>query len=420
MTENEISRLLDSAEIRAEALVALLRVLVGLGLAAFFVVTVLGTNEVNDAMLRRQWIYALGTMLAYILVGFIVWALIRHDLFHRRMVWPLAVIDVGFVVFSVRLGLMNTGLGGDMSFVMPAIWQVPLVLAFSVLRGNPQVFGATVVLLGLGLLYLLGLQGGPVPPVPQAIAFFLSEPPNLMRVAMVVLAGLVMIAAAHRTRRLLRRSIEDMQRHQNLTRYLPAQLARDLGATGLEALQRGRQARMGILFVDIRDFTRMSQEMTPGALIALVTDFRARVARVVHAHVGIVDKFIGDAVMVIFDGSDAPRHCLRCGLALQEELARWADARRRIGAAPVEAGVGMHWGEVFCGVVGDSDRLEYSVFGDTVNTAARLEALTRTLGMRVVASQDLTDAAGECGPLVPLDPVSVRGRDGVLAIYGLA
>lgn len=135
----------------------------------------------------------------------------------------------------------------------------------------------------------------------------------------------------------------------------------------------------------------------------------------VSAHSGVIDKYMGDAVMVLFDGPGDAHSAVTCGRALVEEIGNWSSERGEV----VRIGIGLHRGEVFCGVVGDTGRLEYSVFGDTVNSAARLEQLTKTSGFAVIASQGILEAADEGEPeWAALPPVELRGRSGPVAIRG--
>lgn len=194
---------------------------------------------------------------------------------------------------------------------------------------------------------------------------------------------------------------------------------------GLDELRRGKRQQMGVLFIDMRGFTKWSQHKTPQAITEFVTEFRRRVSQVAGATDGIIDKFIGDAAMIVFekgmDARAAARACVSCAERLDREMADWSRTRLAAGGSGVRVGVGLHWGEVFSGVVGDQDRLEYSVFGDTVNTAARLEQMTKTLGVDIVASRNILEQAG-LGPepvgWTALGEVSVRGRTETIAILG--
>ena len=421
----DLNLLLHKAELEAEAVVARLRVFVGLGLGLFLTLVVNPSEaEARDSVLARQWLYAAGTIAAYLVMGLVTWAALWRGHFRRWMIWPTATIDVVFVVVSVRLSMENTGIGGDAVFVLPSIWLAPLVISFGALRVNPRVTIYIVVLMVLGMTRLISIGAGQSDG-DRAVDLFLSVPPNVMRLTMLALAGVVVIVAVRRARALLTRSISGALRSANLTRYLPAQLAPRLATGGLNELRAGRRTQMAVLFIDIRGFTRWAQDREPPEVTELITEYRGRIARVVDETGGMIDKFMGDAAMILFDGGDSPQQaahaCLTCAETLGRDMIAWSGARQAAGAAPLDVGIGCHWGEVFSGVVGDQARLEYSVFGDVVNTAARLEQISKQRDAWVIASRDLARAAGyDTVPpnWVPLPDADLRGRSGQLPILG--
>ena len=133
-----------------------------------------------------------------------------------------------------------------------------------------------------------------------------------------------------------------------------------------------------MLFADIRGFTSWAEGRDPAEVGGFVTEYRIRVQKAARETGGMVDKFIGDGAMLLFDGEGAPHRALDCARRLSDEMHDWSDARQREERSAVHVGIGLHWGEVFSGVVGDEDRLEYTALGDTVNIAARLEQMTKT------------------------------------------
>ncbi len=419
----EINQLVSKAEQDAERIVGLLRMLVAFGLGAFFLVTVQPVHNTGHVVLERQWIFALSTMLAYFTLGLVTWSAARKQRFSSWMAWPVSAADSLFLVVNVWVGMRNVGLSGDAMFVLPAVWLVPVVLAFGVLRGNPKVMVLQVALLVLGLLVLVGSDAGSTRGQnTNPIWLFLSPPPNLIRLFMIALAGVVLIVAARRVHALLFQSVTEAQRRANLTRYLPAQVVDDLGESGLNALKHGRRQMAGLIFVDLRGFTALSQQLQPEQVSGLIASYRSHVSKVVRQENGIIDKFIGDAVMIVFEGDRAAERCLRCGMGLWSEMRDWISERKQAGLPTLDTGIGLHWGEIFIGVIGDQDRLEFSVFGDTVNIAARLESLTRSLDMDLILSAELINAAGTTDPehnLVALPPIEVRGRSGELDLLGI-
>ncbi|OWU76189.1 hypothetical protein ATO3_08000 [Marinibacterium profundimaris] len=420
---------MTEAEIASEQLVSVLRMLVASGLLLFFAVTVGPLSGFADSMQKRQWLFAAVTMGAYCLVGLGAWTLGRAGLMRRWMIWVTVTTDCVFLLVNIWLSLSNTGLSGQVVFALPPVWLIPMALAFGMLRVNPavQIYITVVLVLGIGAMLDIGAgtESGFGPALggrADQVGFFLATPPNLMRLSMIALTGAVLAVAAARTRRLLLQSIVETQARANLTRYLPAQISDQLAEGRLDELRRGRREEMAILFVDMRDFTTISEGMTPEEVSGFVSEFRARLTRAVQGCGGMIDKFMGDAAMIVFPagGDPAAAACcaLRCADRIRAAMEAWSEERPE----RIRVGIGGHWGEVFSGVVGDDTRLEYSVFGDPVNVAARLEGMTKELGAPIVVSRDLLERAGQGAPgeWRLLGRTGIRGRDEGLDVLACA
>jgi adenylate cyclase len=150
--------------------------------------------------------------------------------------------------------------------------------------------------------------------------------------------------------------------------------------------------------VDLRGSTKIAEDMDPAQLSVFISSFRRRVTRAVKAYPGVIDKFIGDGAFIVFgipepQPGDADR-AVRCGREIVRLIANW-NAKRRFDP-PVRVGVGIHIGEAYCGIVGDEERLEFTVLGDAVNVAARIEQATKEFNEPLLVSEAVareTDAA---------------------------
>lgn len=414
--------LLRNAEVEVERLVALLRMGVSLCLLAAFLLAVKGDDGIREIYLRRQWVLALLTIISYFLLGGLAYWLAATDRFRSWMVWPAVTLDCFFMLVNAWAGLANAGFPGELTFMLPPTWLVPVILAFAVLRFNPYLQAYCVALTVGGLAYLTLWQPESITPdIAHRAEELVSLPPNMVRVVMIFLGGAVLVFAAYRTRKLLHSSIVEAKARANLTRYLPAQMADQLADGALEDLRQGRREDMVVMFTDIRGFTEWSEGRDPAEVGAYISEFRRRVQQAVAAGDGMIDKFIGDAAMVLFAGDHAAKRALVAVDALEQELRDWGEERKEIGRNPVRAGIGLHIGEVFSGVIGDAERLEYSVFGDTVNIAARLEELTKTVDAAVVTSASVLEAAGvkpAREDWIALPAIPLRGRKEPLALFG--
>ncbi len=180
----------------------------------------------------------------------------------------------------------------------------------------------------------------------------------------------------------------------NLARHVSANLVEDLAAVD-EPFGPVRTQEVAVLFVDIVGFTGLCEGMAPEAVVAMLRDFHGRMADCVFAHGGTLDKFIGDSVMATFGtphpGPHDAANALACARAMLAALDGWNGERASRGEPPLHVGIGLHFGPVVLGDIGDERRVEFAVLGDTVNTASRLEALTRSLDTSLAASQALVD-----------------------------
>ena len=233
-----------------------------------------------------------------------------------------------------------------------------------------------------------------------------------------------MAAVVLRARRLLARQIAAARERSNLARHFSPNMV-DALARQDSPLAEVRRQEVAVMFVDVVGFTRLSERLGADGTIDLLRALHRRLERIVFEHRGTFDKFLGDGIMATF-GTPEPRpddaaNALRAGLEVVEEAAVWNGERSRAGREPVRLSVGLHFGEAVLGDVGSTRRLEYAVLGDTVNVAARLEELTRALGVTLAASDALVGKAGlsDTG-LVDAGDRSLRGRDGAIRVWTAA
>jgi adenylate cyclase len=186
----------------------------------------------------------------------------------------------------------------------------------------------------------------------------------------------------------------------------------------------GEEMVVTVLFSDIRNFTTISQKLTPHEVVEMLNEYFGRVCAPILRERGNVNKFIGDAVMAMF-GSPVPypdhaRRAIRATLGMieaAEAFREWMRARFPDRGLPEFAiGVGIHTGPVISGDIGTDKRREYTIIGDTVNTASRLEGMTKELGWKIVASRHTAQEAGSgvlCGGA---SSVAVKGRSGEIEV----
>jgi adenylate cyclase len=176
-----------------------------------------------------------------------------------------------------------------------------------------------------------------------------------------------------------------------------------------------------VLFADLAGFTHMCETLSPPQVMDLLRRFRGRMEHAVFANGGTLDKYIGDAVMATFGtphpGRRDASNTVRCAIAMVEALEHWNEERAAQGQPRLRLGVGADYGPCMVGDIGGEARLEFTVIGDTVNVASRLEELSRTLASDVVISDTLAEAVRAEGQGALIDtfvasaPLHVRLRD---------
>ncbi|MBL8995237.1 MAG: adenylate/guanylate cyclase domain-containing protein [Spirochaetia bacterium] len=182
------------------------------------------------------------------------------------------------------------------------------------------------------------------------------------------------------------------------------------------AYQRGTEREIVVLFSDLRGFTKFSETKLPYDLVFVLNEYFREMGRIVEAHEGYIDKFIGDGMMAIFGLSEplarAARHSLEAALAMSEALETFNERMRHSLTEPLRLGIGIHAGPAIVGDMGYRSNVRLTAIGDMVNTASRLESLTKDHGAELIVSKAIFDAAGMVISEAHNMEVDVRGRSG--------
>ena len=206
-------------------------------------------------------------------------------------------------------------------------------------------------------------------------------------------------------------------------RYVPAELVRQLIATGREARLGGERTRLAIMFTDIVGFTTLSETLTAEELMLQLSAYLDHLTRIIEQEQGTVDKYIGDAIMAFWGAplevenpaSLACRAALSCSKAVADLNRQWRSEEK----PAMPTCFGIHIGETIVGNVGSSQRMNYSIFGDNVNLASRLEGINRIYGTKIIVSQSVYEAVDKQMICRPLDIVAVKGKKKSIAIHEL-
>jgi two-component system sensor histidine kinase ChiS len=206
---------------------------------------------------------------------------------------------------------------------------------------------------------------------------------------------------------------------QTVHRFIPREFLEMLERKSLGDVKLGDhvQRDMTIFFSDIRDFTRLSERLTPAENFNFLTSYLRNVTPIIRANGGFVDKYLGDGVMALFP--EAGEHALRAGVELLRRLEHYNDGREAAGYVPIRIGMGLHRGSLILGTIGAEDQMQTTVIADAVNLASRIEGMTKSFGVNLLLSGSVVEGlpADHTFRLRALGAVKAKGKDVSVEIF---
>ena len=207
------------------------------------------------------------------------------------------------------------------------------------------------------------------------------------------------------------------------SRFVSREVAQEMWEQRGRLLLTGERRVVTIIFTDIRNFTTLSEHAPSGEVVEWLNDYFGRMHEVINSFGGHINKFIGDGLMIVFGapvdrgGSVEAQAAVDCGLMMLESVRRMNEEWKGTGRPEIKIGVGINSGEATCGVVGARQRLEYTVVGDTVNLASRLESATKDLGVSIVVSEATAHLLDDDYETQALGALKVKGKSANTSIY---
>jgi adenylate cyclase len=206
------------------------------------------------------------------------------------------------------------------------------------------------------------------------------------------------------------RNLEDLQ--QSFHQFVPPAVVEDVIRTG--ASTRGERLDVTILFADLVGFTAMSEKIDPETLVRILNGYFEAMSRAIATHRGHVSKFIGDGILALFGAPERnPWQAIDAtlaALAMRDALAVYNRDLASRGLPELGIGIGVHTGPVVAGVIGSRELVEYTVIGDTVNTASRIEGLTRKAGVPILISDAVRAKLDHRFRVTEREPMAVKGK----------
>jgi len=175
--------------------------------------------------------------------------------------------------------------------------------------------------------------------------------------------------------------------YEAANKFVPHEFIGSLGRDLITDIQLGDKVEkiVTVLFSDIRDYTSLSENMTPEENFSFVCAFNERMGPIIRAHHGFINQYLGDAIMAIFPGNSSD--ALEAAIKMQRAVKELNKDRASLGKPMIKIGVGMHTGPLIMGITGDHERLDAATISDTVNTASRLESMTKLYGVNILLSE---------------------------------
>jgi adenylate cyclase len=246
---------------------------------------------------------------------------------------------------------------------------------------------------------------------------------EVIRVAVILIVTAVLAVALGRARLTLSRAVQSSQSAAALSQFFDTEVAAQITTTDLAPMAGQSVMRdAAIMFTDLRGFTKASATLPPADLIALIGEYQNVVLPVVRAHGGNIDKFMGDGVLASFGAVTASKtyaaDALRCIGAILTASNAWADDRRRRGLPALGIGIGVAHGPLVFGIIGVDQRLEYTVIGETVNLAAKLEKHNKAEAASACAPASLIGLAQSQNPRPMADGFEIRRARSVGGVAG--
>jgi adenylate cyclase len=203
------------------------------------------------------------------------------------------------------------------------------------------------------------------------------------------------------------------------SRFVPNQFLSFLGCDSIVDVKLGEavELEMSILFSDIRNFTTLSEQMTPQENFKFINSYLSCMEPLIVENHGFIDKYIGDAIMALF--SEGADNAVKAGIAMLHALVEYNQHRDSAGDVPIQIGVGINTGSLMLGTVGGSNRMDGTVIGDAVNLASRIESLTKNYGVPMLITQQTFDRLTNPTDYAVrvIDKVRVKGKSKLVTVY---
>jgi adenylate cyclase len=415
-------------QFRAEILVAIVQLIV----VAVFAIMYLATPSsfAPDAPVRAT---PLGLSLFGILVAVRLWFAATGQL-GRRLLAFFVFAEMTVLIFTIWAYHLQFEAQPSLYLKSTGLFYAFIMIALRSLRFDPlwvMLSGFTAAA-GWIFLTVYAVVTAPSNPVTWDYVTYMASSQihpggEFDKVLAIVMVTVVLSLALARARRFLVQAVTQTQAASDLSRFFDREVAERITGADLSARAGyGEMRHAAILFIDMRGFTKLAATLTPPELIQLISEYQRLLVPVIQVHGGSIDKFMGDGIMASFGAVTPSDHYAADALtavdAILAAAERWKTERSAANKPAPNVGAAIAAGEVIFGVIGDENRLEYTVIGDAVNLAAKLEKHTKAEAVRSLTTADMLELARRQGYAAADTKKILRQRDvaGVAAPLDLA
>ena len=414
-----VQRAIIDEQDRAERLISWCQLALVTFFAAFYLVA---PKPADEPMHLQPVPIALGLYLAATLVR-LVWS-------HLRRIGAVGIAVSVLVDMALLFGLIwsfHLQYAQPPAFYLkaPTLLYVFIFIALRTLRFEewPVLLAGATAAAGWILLVGYAASAGGEMPITRDYVRYLTSNAILIgaeidKVVSIIMVSLILGWALLRARRVLVSAVAGASATRELSRFFSSEVATAI-TSAEESIRPGEGVlrEAAAMFIDLRGFTEISRALSADATVQLVAEYQARMVPVLQRHSGSVDKFLGDGILASFGATRASdsfaADALRAADALLSEADAWRDERIRAGLPAPRIGIAVAVGELIFGAVGDATRLEYTVIGDAVTLAAKLEKHTKVEGVRALTTHEAYAQARAQGYAETKQVLAARGVGGV-------
>jgi adenylate cyclase len=239
----------------------------------------------------------------------------------------------------------------------------------------------------------------------------------------IVLISFALSFFTYKSRKLIFEAIHLELQKSNLSRYFSPNVFDTVSSNASNIGITSRKQNVAILFSDIRGFTELSENLSAEEVVSFLNEYHSKMVSIIFKHGGTLDKFMGDGIMVSFgtpfEKEDDPLRAVNSAIEMREALKELNQFRLSQNKKPIRQGIGIHFGEAIVGNIGTKERLEYTVIGDTVNTASRIESKCKELSKDILVSADIANLLSNQINFISLGFHDIRGKKEKLEIFEL-